>query len=374
MRQPAESIEAGPARPRVALQLRRPRSGTLGLAVILMGLLAATGETLVRLAPVRARLLAPSFGSSLRELELQWFGLEEMVATYGPIDCLFVGSSLVQRGLDPRAFAMTYRGRTGRDLHCFNFGVAGMTASTAGLMADILVRRYHPPLLVYGASPFDLSAVTAQRASKVTEEMERSPWARYQLGTFTVAGWLIEHSQAYRHYLTHRNWMTADYWPYLGRTRHLESSPSVSGYYTSAVKSAPITERPDVHEQQAISKVLVDLKFSGKSLGGLERIARLSEQGGRVALVEIPLPGTLMTFIPEAEPGYRKFVGVLVRSARAHRLPLWQTQALNLIPDDGWSNFNHMNNKGAEIFGAWLGEQVAAFEASRAVNQRAPAQ
>ena len=37
----------------------------------------------------------------------------------------------------------------------------------------------------------------------------------------------------------------------------------------------------------------------------------------------------------------------------------WQVMHLNIIPDNGWMNRNHLNSTGASIYSQWLGEQIA---------------
>jgi hypothetical protein len=37
---------------------------------------------------------------------------------------------------------------------------------------------------------------------------------------------------------------------------------------------------------------------------------------------------------------------------------IWLTQDLNLIPESGWIESNHLNVDGAEIFSKWVGEQL----------------
>jgi hypothetical protein len=356
MIQPADRIDVRPVSARVALRLRRQRGGTVGLALIFLALVAGTCELLVRTAPVRAKLLAPSLGSSMRDLELRWFGLEDLVAKSGPIDCLLVGSSTVRFGLDPAAFADAYRDRTGCNIRCFNFGMAGVTTSTAGVMAEILVQRYHPALLIYGLTPFELNQ-QSYRVSQARAAIEDLPWTAYQLGTFNSTGWLIEHSYAYRYYLTHRNWMRDTYWWYLRKTRLAESYPASLGYYGTVTASRSIAERPSDREQRVLS--LGTYTLSDQGLAGLGRIARLSEQGVHIAIVEMPLPRTLLTFFPHAKAAYEMFAQVGESAARAHHLPFLRTTSLGLIPDDGWADYGHMNAKGGEIFGRWLGEQVA---------------
>jgi hypothetical protein len=35
-----------------------------------------------------------------------------------------------------------------------------------------------------------------------------------------------------------------------------------------------------------------------------------------------------------------------------------ETTRLDLIPDDGWADYSHLNSKGAVIFSKWLGKQL----------------
>lgn len=43
------------------------------------------------------------------------------------------------------------------------------------------------------------------------------------------------------------------------------------------------------------------------------------------------------------------------RIALTHGVPLRPTNDLNLIPDGGWANSDHLNWPGARVFSRWLG-------------------
>jgi hypothetical protein len=110
--------------------------------------------------------------------------LLDQFAAEGPVDCIFIGSSMVAVGIDPQVFAEAYTAQTGDPLRCFNFGQLGFTAFESAEWAEIVIRRYHPRLLIYGHSMRDYNSLAEGELAAPTN----NPWELYQLGEFTIEG------------------------------------------------------------------------------------------------------------------------------------------------------------------------------------------
>src|SRR5713101_2683636 len=157
-----------------------PVAKTPALALALLVLFLVASELTTRTASVRTRLLAPSVGSASRLFELQLARLNALVERQGPVDCIFLGSSLVLMALDPEAFGTGYEGGSGKRIRCFNFGVPGSLVSDVGALADVLGEDYRPRLLFYGVSFRDFLDIAKG------PRLEDLAWVQYRLGTFTL--------------------------------------------------------------------------------------------------------------------------------------------------------------------------------------------
>ncbi len=334
------------------------------LVVASLAVCCAVLELSARTGSIRARLLPPSVGSPSRPFEIQLARLDAFVRREGPLDCVFVGSSLVLTGVDPETFDEAYERRAGRRIRCFNLGVPGMSASDVGALAGILREDYAPSLIVYGATFRDFSTRVAGPA------VGELAWVRYRNGSWSADGWLIEHSYAYRYYLTYRGWMDRE-------QRRLMSRPFVTaddGFWRNAPTPARVTLGQQLDNVTDDLATLMRDGIAAPHLAGLAALLRLRERGLRIIVVEMPGPTAITAWLRRRDD-YRHFVTRIRRETQRRGAPFWANRKKvprTLIPDDGWNDLLHMNTTGAEIFSRWLADAVAeTFAASASWDRHA---
>ena len=177
------------------LRLSHPSARTLAWAAIIFVLLVGALELVFRVPAVESRLPAPDTGSNFVTLDIKLHLLDQQGAK-GQLDCVFIGSSVVNRGLSPHVIEDAYAAQTGETIHCFNFGLGWTTASGAAVLAKVMIDTYHPRLVIYGVTPRAFSAGAVGRGF-TTDDLRRVAWIRYTLGTVDLQGWLMHHSNAY---------------------------------------------------------------------------------------------------------------------------------------------------------------------------------
>jgi hypothetical protein len=337
------------------LRLSWPFGQTLALAIIVLLLIVSGLEMVFRLPIVESRLPVPSIGSNHEQLEIQVYRLGEYAAD-GPVDCIFLGSSMVRSGIQPATFADAYRQQTGESLRCFTFGLSGLTASAAGLLADYLVHTYHPRLLIYGVSPRDFNEAVVVEAFS-SDQLARLDWMQYERGAFNVTGWMFARLRAFQYAYFYRDGLTPGFAAKLDERRTAESELDPDGYAPSDhVLSWPI--RPA--EKDHITRLYEDYKPLPEELAGLQRIIARDQSGQtRLVLVEAPFYPDIVTQLLGVKT-YQDFNRQIESYAAPAGVPYWPTTLLDLIPLEGWDNLNHLNTTGAEIFSRWLGEQIGA--------------
>jgi hypothetical protein len=338
------------------LNLTRPLSpGFVVMMLAFVALLLAIGEVILRTDMVQARLTAPSIGSRHWHLARQVHRLETMARKEGAPDCLFLGNSMVWRGIDVEAFQTAYEQTTGEPIRCFNFGVDALTAAGAGPLAQLLVEQYRPKLLIFGTDARDFSTPIDSEETQVILE---TPWLQYRLGNWSLDGWLHEYSYVYRYRRHIREIMRFFYRDALRR----EPDRGLDGFDSDDAVGAFVQEPPDPadsrqHIQYYYSR-LSDYVIRSENLAALQQIVDQQTAGVRVLVVEMPVPETYMYFFGNDVADYEHFIDTMKVFLQDSQTPFWQTTPLGLIPDDGWVDYSHLNTAGARLFSSWLGHQV----------------
>jgi len=96
---------------------------TFWLTLILLFLIGGLGKWIARLEIFQAPLTPPRMGSRHYQLGHKLALLDRLVERNGPVDCIMLGSSIVDTGFDPAAFESGYREITVRVIRCFSFGI-----------------------------------------------------------------------------------------------------------------------------------------------------------------------------------------------------------------------------------------------------------
>jgi len=321
---------------------------TPALACLLLVLAAGIAELVARTEAVRAALGAPSVGSPSRLFEQQLDSLDRYAASEQRLDCIVLGNSTALMGVDPDALSRAYHERMGHGLRCFTFGVAGMTASAAGAVAPILVERHRPWLLIYAASVRDVGQ------SVDGPLLASTPWVQYRQGTFSLAGWLTEHSAAFRWYLLYRQWVDPVRWRVASGP--LRTTPAGFMRFDPGMALSPALWE----QTQCTYAEIINQPPSQLELAGFSRLLELSGNGTQVVVVEAPVHETLRGWTRHVNDFYANATAHMRQAVRQQRVPFWRVATWRVVPAEGWADFVHLNPRGAARFSEWLGARIAA--------------
>lgn len=341
-----------PTRKDRTLKLEWPFGRTVILSVAILAALVAAAELLLRWEPLQSRLPYPSFGNNSHQLDIKLHLLEKMAARHGPPDCLFLGNSMVQAGIDPDAFNETYREVTGHSLRCFNFGVLGMAPYAGATLIRILNRSYGPKMVIWGISPYDLK--TDEKNKQLA--LENGSWIRFQMGNRDFGGWLIDASYLTRYYLRFRLWLD---FPRIDRVILASERRWSANGFTRGRHGSAITE-PGQREREAKNKeVMRDFKINQRVLSMMHE-AFQPTPGVTCVLVEMPIHRNYAAKNEEEEKHYKKLISLIQGFAERKNIHFIQSDPQNSFSDDQWRNSLHMNSSGALRFSRWLGGRVGA--------------
>lgn len=353
--------------PNKTLSLKQPFGRTLGLSLIFLLMLIGLLEVSLHANPLQPYLdrSVPSLGSRHHQLESQLARLEKLVASEGSIDCIVMGSSLVWLGVKPSTFEESFRQETGQNIRCFNLGIETLPAGAAGPLAEFIVERYQPKLLIYGTSARDYGVDYEAEDTKVILD---TPWLQYQLGQPSIQGWLFTHYFTLRYLPFLRSQVMLD-------TESLRETQSEIGDLSGFL--AKYRPAQEVHVQAAAKDAAQWLKHyevRQENLSGLEHILGQQRNGTQIVVVEMPVSSTYYDYFGKGKTDYDRFVNSVEPLVRSRNVPFLRAPDEQLIPEEGWWNRSHMNVVGAEIYSNWLGEQIGKAVIDGYVDYHSPIQ
>jgi hypothetical protein len=315
------------------------------LIFIILGLLVIAGLQWLGQSAWSASLPPPSLDFNNPEFNIKINYLDALFRHYGKIDCLLVGSSQVNSGLDPLTIDQTYRTQTGQEIHCFNFGLGTLTTDTAGPLVTMLVERYHPRMLV-----FEISARSFDKHfGNLARPLAQNAWIRYYLGERTPEGWVLDNFYAYRYYITFKVWQ----YPY-NRDVILNTWRAMDQAGFSALNGSNNTEGGH--------PLTIDFHIEAPNWSGFKQV--LSLQGKtHLILMEAPVREAYLPFYLEGGINAYEtdFIQPVEAELSARGIPFWraQTELAPKLPDTMWFDDRHVNAPGAFLFSTWLAQKMA---------------
>jgi hypothetical protein len=328
---------------RKTLQISRPFGKVGILALLWLLFFIGAAEAAVHLKPVQSQLLAPGVGNPNRTFEIQLDRLNTRVDHGEHIDCVFIGSSRVLVGLDPEAVEKAYANITGNDFKCQNFGVLGMGIQGSAGTATMLANLYHPRLIVIGTNFIDFGVGLPDKA------IVDSPFVREHSGHINFDGWVTTWSLAFRDYLAEVSYLAID---------NAQDEYNYLGYNITKPNGFLPLIGHKTDNMQNWNNLNVHYKITVESTRPVKSILAIKKGNTQILFLEIPLRTSTFKAVPHAAEYRHEFEDGINFVLQGSGSQIWLTQDLNLIPESGWIESNHLNVDGAEIFSKWVGEQL----------------
>ena len=346
--------------------------GVLLRAVLIVLVALAAAEGLARLPQVQRAFEVQSLGNYHYQFELKWFQLERYVEANGGVDVLFLGSSLVNSGIEPEALNQAWTAATGEPpLRAFNFGVEGLTIEPNSAVARLLVETYHPRAIVFGTEIRDYAA---NNGVETAANFLSDPWVQYRLnGKLSLRGWLAEHSAAYRYYLAYRNWMTWDFAENQSNVIRRMDALTAAGYDIENRVAEDPHKPPDPADPEDAEafEVFAEYRLAESRRQNLAELLRLHESGeALVLIVEMPVVSEFYQFFPQGAAAHEEFVetvAAMTEAAGSYFLPAMPQEQ---IPENGYSDRVHVNKFGAPVLSAYIGEWLAELHTRHGLDLR----
>lgn len=337
------------------LQLERPSSRVIALTALFLGVFVSAAEFIVRQPQVQANLPFPGLNGQHRQMERQWHRLEVLTRSGVNIDCIALGNSMVLNGFIPAVFDREFYEGSGERISCFNFGVDGMSPVSTSALAQILMETYHPRLLVFGTDARDFAVAQDSWENTVFTDMS---WIQYRLGRFNVPGWLVDHSYLYRY-----RYVLADMMRLSIQKGQYATSSQYGFESTDDVFPVNLPPNPNdpAYQIQYYYSILDNYSVLPENQIALRQILAQQDETTTIVAVEMPVTDSYFRFFDDPAADYDEFLDVLRTTTTEYHVQLLETTHLDLIPDDGWMDYSHLNNKGAVVFSEWLGQEIGGL-------------
>jgi hypothetical protein len=340
------------------LTIESPYGRTLFWTAICLAGILVVAELITRNAIFQAQLTAPDLDSRQYQMGRKLALLESSIEQWGTLDCLVLGSSAVDLGFDPAAFSSSFEELTGQPLHCFNFGMEGMPMAGTAAMAQVLVEDYGPRLLIVLTDARDFAV---KRNEEDAIAVLETAWVQDRLGKFSLQGWFVEHSYLFRYRKILARIARLDLRDIGGAPLNYEISPN--GQTRVATIGVNLDGPPAIHDDGFIVKYLTGIfsnyQLQSENLAGLETVIALQHERGRdVVLVEMPMPAGYFSFFGNGQADYDRFIETVHNTSKMAGVPLVPSMPLNELPEDGWVDYLHLNESGAEVFSRWLAKRI----------------
>lgn len=343
---------------------RHPRISTvlwLGLLIFIVLLLGLEGAA--RLPQIQKKIPIKSFGFTNSLFEIKWVKLEQYVNKYGVPDVIIVGNSMVNTGIDPLVIEQQIMDSTGKSLSIFNFGVEGLNITAMDDMANLLVRTYHPKILVVGT---DIRDYTINLDNLPSNEFVSTPWLETRLNQFNLKGIVINSSHFLQYALVFRNWYLPGFSSSFTKlsqefTKEKINTINDSGYQYDA-RIPPhryIYPNEKIPADRELLHLFRDFNFDQSRfnmLAGL--IDKGKKNGSEVIVIEMPLQKTMYQFFNSSSEIRNDFLQLIRPITLNSGAKLIESSIYASIPDKDWANRTHLNLNGAPIFSRFLAEEL----------------
>ena len=292
---------------------------------------------------LKPRLKTSGLAASSYQFEVQLDRIKTRTEKDGYIDCIFVGSSRVLRGINPDTVEELYLKMTGQPIKCQNFGLAGLGMIGSAKIANLLTGLYHPRLIVIGTQFRDI------QPQPVDYTILNDPWVQYRTGELNFDGWLTDHSLAFRYFQDEISYLS------IGDdqvTQDEAASDQIlqNGYFPLGFSGNPLDNLEwEMHGTYSIAD---------NSREAIKELLDLRKGDVQILFVEMPIRYDRYKnskYNYNDEHIFKKEITQLLNKSGS---TIWFTQDLNLIQTNGWYESEHMNKTGAEIFSIWLGNQL----------------
>ncbi len=287
----------------------------------------------------------PSMDSIFPELDvkLQRFFKEK------EFNCIFLGSSMVDTGIEPRLIEESLNNRLDTNYRCFNFGFSSSMVEVSGSIVNTIQFKNSEKfdLIIWGISPIDMDPNFTK-----TRPIAKMPAFSYFNEKPSLSGWIY-------------NYFSLPW--FLGSLPHFQNDYYMEqlAYYDGLLDSRGMRRVAGLGELEEDNQsiFLPDYYLNTIDVDVLQKsIDDFKKNGTKVIFVEMPVHKSLYPrILNDGALGYQEvFLNPMKDFFRMNEVPFIETESQinDFVNDSHWTNNYHLNIFGAEIFTEYISDRI----------------
>lgn len=263
-------------------------------------------------------------------------------------DCIIIGNSFAQTGINPEIFSKAFREQTGRSIDCFNFGADASSASSSAIFATLAARTSRLSLIIWGtqANQF-FQSNASHRAEDLFSDL---PFIAYITGQFNTEGWIQENIRT----VTFLKKIAHTIFPVdqsAQATRKDTIRPSVSRRIEKGYAPLSFYRDDSTLFMTEVENLFHDNEANLKDYEAFYRLIALS-QSENIDLIMVEMP------ISQPPEFIQAKVNDVADLAREQSVPFLSTVGLPDFSPGAYADRSHLHISGSYLFSDWLGTQI----------------
>ncbi len=263
------------------------------------------------------------------------------------INCLFLGSSMVDAGLEPVVFEDSLNSRLNTHYKCFNFGFSSSMVEVSGSIGNFFQNTRPINLIIWGISPIDMDPNFTK-----TRPIAKMPAFSYFNGDPTFTGWLYNNFSL--------PWIVGSLPHYKN-----ENYRQQLAYYDGILDDRGVRRITEIGEIEVGNQpiFLSDYHLNQTDIDAIEKtIYEAKKNGVKIIFVEMPIhPGLYPYLVDNGDEGYKEnFLNPMKAFFLEQEIPFIETEShiTDIVNDSHWVNNYHLNIYGAELFTDYILDRI----------------
>lgn len=286
---------------------------------------------------------SPSINSEFPDLDIKFARLKNLEK----VDCLFIGSSMVMSGLEPRVFEEKFGQLSGKKYTCVNMGFSGSVIETTGAVTVSLINWQPVKLVIWGLSPIEMNKFLVS-----TRPIAQMPVFTYNMGKPSIEGWLYNSFDLPWYFLAIPHSFNPEYKLNLIKWNNIIDD-----------RGLRVVKINGDLESRWNDTIIRDFKINPVDMNVLQStISTFKDRHILVVAVEMPVSPNFFPYLVEGgKAAYdREFVEPLEEYFHSEGIAFIRTQPViqQLVGNKDWIDINHLNFSGGAEFSTFIAQKI----------------